>query len=78
MAKDLLFPGNILSLHRKAAEKLMKEGNGDAALLYLCLAAGRDSRRPCPGAPSGWRTPKTPWCKWVSSTPTPPSSPSAR
>ena len=22
MAKDLLFPGNILSLHRKAAEKL--------------------------------------------------------
>lgn len=43
MAKDLLFPGNILSLHRKAAEKLMKEGNGDAALLYLCLAAGRDS-----------------------------------
>lgn len=43
MANDLLFPGNILSLHRKAAEKLMQEGNGDAALLYLCLAAGRDS-----------------------------------
>lgn len=43
MASNLLFPGNILSLHRKAAEKLMREGDGDAALLYLCLAVGQDS-----------------------------------
>ncbi len=43
MAKDLLLPGNIISLHRKAVEKLAKSGNGDAALLYLCLAAGQTS-----------------------------------
>ena len=33
MAKDLLLPGSILSLHRSAVEKLLKAGNGDAALL---------------------------------------------
>ena len=43
MAKDLLLPGNIIGLHRKAVEKLSKSGNGDAALLYLCLAAGQTS-----------------------------------
>ena len=43
MAKDLLLPGNILAIHRKAVEKLAKTGNGDAALLYLCLAAGQTS-----------------------------------
>lgn len=43
MANNFLFPGNILSLHRKAVEKLMNVGNGDAALLYLCLAAGQNS-----------------------------------
>ena len=43
MAKDLLLPGNIIGLHRKAVEKLSKAGNGDAALLYLCLAAGQTS-----------------------------------
>ena len=37
MAKDLLLPGSILSLHRSAVEKLLKAGNGDAALLYLYL-----------------------------------------
>ena len=37
MAKDLLLPGSILSLHRSAVEKLLKAGNGDAALLYLAL-----------------------------------------
>ena len=43
MAKDLLLPGNIIGLHRKAVEKLSRSGNGDAALLYLCLAAGQTS-----------------------------------
>lgn len=43
MAKDLLLPGSILSLHRSAVEKLLKAGNGDAALLYLCLTAGQNS-----------------------------------
>ena len=42
MAKDLLFPGRILSLHREAAERLLQKGDGDAALLYLCLAAEKD------------------------------------
>ena len=40
MAQDLLFPGNILSLHRAAVDKLARQGDGDAALLYLVLAAG--------------------------------------
>lgn len=39
MANGLLLPQNILSLHRKAAEQLLKKGDGDAALLYLCLLA---------------------------------------
>ena len=39
MAQDLLFPGNILSLHRAAVDKLARQGDGDAALLYLVLAA---------------------------------------
>ena len=38
MAQDLLFPGNILSLHRAAVDKLARQGDGDAALLYLVLA----------------------------------------
>lgn len=42
MGKDLLYPGRILSLHREAAERLLEKGSGDAALLYLCLAAERD------------------------------------
>ena len=59
MAKDLLLPGNIIGLHRKAVEKLSKSGNGDAALLYLCLAAGQTSGA-LPGARSGWRPPAAP------------------
>lgn len=43
MAQDFLFPGNILSLHRAAVDKLAQQGDGDAALLYLCLAAGEHS-----------------------------------
>lgn len=43
MAQDLLFPGNILSLHRAAVDKLARQGDGDAALLYLVLAAGGNS-----------------------------------
>ena len=43
MAQDLLFPGNILSLHRAAVDKLARQGDGDAALLYLVLAAGGTS-----------------------------------
>lgn len=44
MAKDFLYPGSILSLHRKAADKLLSSGSGDAALLYLAFLAGRDGR----------------------------------
>ncbi len=43
MAQDLLFPGNILSLHRAAVDKLARQGDRDAALLYLVLAAGGNS-----------------------------------
>ena len=42
MPKDLFYPGSILSLHRKAADKLVAAGSGDAALLYLCLLCERD------------------------------------
>ena len=77
MAKDLLLPGNIIGLHRKAVEKLSKSGNGDAALLYLCLAAGQTSGR-SPGARSGWRPPAAPSSSWACSARTrrwPPSGP---
>lgn len=43
MAEALLQPGSIVALHRRAVDKLMKAGQGDAALLYLCLVAGRHS-----------------------------------
>ncbi len=43
MAEALLNPGSIIALHRRALEKLEKAGNGDAALLYLCLSAGQTS-----------------------------------
>lgn len=42
MANGLFLPGNIISLHRKAADRLLAADNGDAALLYLCLLAGKD------------------------------------
>ena len=42
MATGLFLPGNILSLHRKAADRLLGADTGDAALLYLCLLAGKD------------------------------------
>ena len=48
MSKDLLYPGSVLGLHRKAAEKLLASGSGDAALLYLAFLAGKD------GAVLGW------------------------
>ncbi len=48
MSKDLFYPGSVLSLHRKAAEKLLSAGNGDAALLYLAFLTGKD------GAVLGW------------------------
>lgn len=76
MAKDLLLPGSILSLHRSAVEKLLKAGNGDAALLYLCLTAGQNSG-PCPGDRTRWRRPKTPCSGWASSPRTPRFSPPA-
>lgn len=43
MADEVLLPGNILSLTAAAADRLLSAGNGDAALLYLCLlrAGGR-------------------------------------
>lgn len=43
MAQDFLFPGNILSLHRAAVDKLAQQGDGDAALLYLVLTGGGNS-----------------------------------
>lgn len=70
MAKDLLLPGSILSLHRSAVEKLLKAGNGDAALLYLCLTAGQNSGA-LPGDRTRWRRPKTPCSGWASSPRTP-------
>ena len=48
MSKDLLYPGSVLGLHRKAAEKLLASGSGDAALLYLAFLTGKD------GAVLGW------------------------
>ncbi|MDO4516263.1 MAG: DnaD domain protein [Bacillota bacterium] len=52
MATGLFLPGNILSLHRKAADRLLAADNGDAALLYLCLLAGKD------GASLKWEAPR--------------------
>ena len=43
MSGSLFLPGNILSLHRKAADRLLTADNGDAALLYLCFLANRDA-----------------------------------
>ena len=48
MAKDLFYPGSLLGIHRKAAEKLLAAGSGDAALLYLAFLAGKD------GSVLGW------------------------
>lgn len=45
MSDSYLFPGGIIALPKKAVEKLLAEGSGDAALLYLCLAAERDAAR---------------------------------
>lgn len=48
----LFYPGSILSLHRSAAQRLISAGNGDAALLYLCLLGDRD------GAALKWDAPR--------------------
>lgn len=45
MASDLFYPGMIVSLHRRAAQKLLRAGDGDAALLYLCLLAEEDTAK---------------------------------
>lgn len=37
MADAILLPGGVLSLTAQAADRLVAAGNGDAALLYLCL-----------------------------------------
>ena len=52
VSKDLLYPGSLLGIHRKAAEKLLSSGNGDAALLYLAFLTGKD------GAVLGWDRPR--------------------
>lgn len=52
MAQGLFYPGSILSLHRSAAQRLISAGNGDAALLYLCLLGDRD------GAALKWDAPR--------------------
>lgn len=48
MAKDFFYPGSLLGIHRKAAEKLLSAGNPDAALLYLAFLTGKD------GSVLGW------------------------
>ena len=45
MASDLFYPGMIVSLHRRAVQKLLRAGDGDAALLYLCLLAEEDTAK---------------------------------
>lgn len=37
MSEDFLIPGGVVSMTGEAAERLISAGNGDAALLYLCL-----------------------------------------
>lgn len=44
MAQDFLYPGGILSLQKEAALRLLRQGNGDAALYYLSLLAGDEAR----------------------------------
>ena len=43
MAKGFLFPGGIVSLPKEAAERILRTGSGDAALLYLCLLSREDA-----------------------------------
>ena len=76
MAKDLLLPGSILSLHRSAVEKLLKAGNGDAALLYLCLTAGQNSGA-LPWGPDQVEAAQNTLPGWASSPRTPRFSPPA-
>lgn len=49
MSSQILFPGGVLALHREAAERLLKQGSGDAALLYLSLLSRGDA-----GGLSSW------------------------
>lgn len=49
MSGSFLFPGGVLALHREAAERLLKHGSGDAALLYLSLLSRGDA-----GGLSSW------------------------
>lgn len=42
MAIEYLYPGSILSMTKKAAELLLRNGNGDAALLYLSFLAEKN------------------------------------
>jgi hypothetical protein len=37
MTGDFSIPGGVVSMTAEAAEKLVSAGDGDAALLYLCL-----------------------------------------
>ncbi len=36
MAGNLLLPGDIVSMAAGCADRLVKAGDGDAALLYFC------------------------------------------
>lgn len=40
MAEDYLLPGNVIAMPREAARRLLKDGGGDGALLYLCCLCG--------------------------------------
>jgi hypothetical protein len=54
MAGNLLLPGDIVSMAAGCADRLVKAGDGDAALLYLYLCGGgRVFRRGGPEGP-GW------------------------
>lgn len=59
MAGNLLLPGDIVSMAAGCADRLVKAGDGDAALLYLYLLRRgacfppRGPGRPWAGAPTG-------------------------
>ena len=45
MAEGFLYPGNIVSMGKEAAQRLIALGSGDAALLFLCLLSGEGAEK---------------------------------
>lgn len=59
MADSVYLPGNILSMAAGAADRLIRAGSGDAALLYLWLLRAGGSYRTVGAAGSlGWDAPR--------------------